>query len=262
MPKSFLPPGTRIVNSERIDLNTEERRELLEQKLTYHLDRFLNKYSPIRRSIIFYKEWRLKRKQNQFYCLIGQITLTHAGIGQDFKNTLLVDWGVPKKINHKKKTIIIDKLYGYRLPGIFLELLEERLIPEEKLDEYKNLCCDFKDLSQIRNNTLKAIYGFNQDTAEISRIHEKNHGKYDRSMSFEEKINSWMPKVVLSELQDLYNSLFILRQKLMSVRYFIDCDKSRLISELCSEIGKTYPAYAFKNPYWYRASLKKEKHSS
>lgn len=258
VPKSFLPTGTKMVNSERIVLNTQERRAFLERNLTYRLDRLLTKYSPIRCSIKFYKKRRLKRKQNQFYCLIGQIALMHAGIEQDLKNTLMVDWDVPEIFEHNGKRKNMDSLYGNQLRKIFLKFLEEFLIPEVNLNEYKALCHDFRELSDKRNDTLKAIYAFNQDTVEVSKIYEKNYGKYDGSVSFEEMVNSWMPKVDLSVLQDLYKALVNLRQKFMNVRGFIFSDKIRLSSELCSEIGKTYPTCAFKNPYLYRASLEKE----
>lgn len=260
-PKILLPPGTKVIadqnGGKKVSLNIQESRELLERNLTYHLDQFLNKYSPLRRSIKFYKEQRLKQKQDQFYCLMGQIALTHAAIEQDLKNTLMVDWGVLEKFNYDKKIRNMEHLHGRDLRMIFIELLRDLLIPKEFLKEYEVLRDEFWTLSNKRNEFLKATYSFNEKTAEVSQIHEKNHDKYDGSVSYEEMINSWMPKVNFSDLESLLKGLIALRGKFMNVRAKVFRDKIRLHSELCSEIGKMYPAYAFKNPYWYQASSKK-----
>lgn len=262
IPKRFLPIWTKMVGNECIVLNTQERREFFERNLTHRLDQLFNKYSPIRRLIKFHKEQLLKRKQNQFYCLIGQIALTHAGIEQDLKNTLMVDWDVPEIIELEGRKKDLNLLYGWKLQKEFLRTLAESLIPREFLEEYKALCDEFRMLSNKRNDALKAIYSFNQETAVVSKIYEKSHDKYDKSMTLEEMVNLWAPKVDLSGLQDLYKDLANLRQKFINVRCFIFSDKIRLHSELCSEIGKMYPISAFKNPYLYRASLEKEKTAS
>jgi len=258
IPPILLPTGVKSVNGVQKNLNTQERREYLERTLTHHIDQILNKYSPIRRTIKAYREQRLKQKKNEFYCLIGQIALIHAGIEHDLKNTLMVDWGAPENFTLKGKKLNLDYLYGRKLRIVFLEILAELLVPSDKLKEYEMLCDEFRVLSEKRNDTVKAIYSFNQDTAVLSKIHEKNHGKYYVSMNYEEYLNSWMPKIDVSESKDLCQALVNLRQKFMNVRGSIFVDKIRLQSELCSEIGKTYPASAFTNPYMYRASLRKE----
>lgn len=252
----FLPTGTKLINGERIALDTPERREFFERNLSHHLNKFLDKYSPIRRSVALYKDQRLKRKKNQFYSLMGQIALTHAAIEQDLKNTLLIDWGVKEKFNFDGKPQNMDNIYGRKLREVFIELLKNSMIPEDFLKEYEYLRDEFWALSEKRNEAVKAAYAFNPDTAEVSQIHEKNHSKYDGSMTYEEMINSWMPKVNLQDMNGLLQDLVALRGKFLNMRAKISMDKSKLTSQLCAEIGKTYPEYAFKNPYWYQATLK------
>jgi len=261
-PRMLLPNGTKAIADQhggrQVVLNTQEQREFLERNLTHHLNQFLNKYSPTRRTIQFYKKQRLKRKQDQFYCLIGQIALTHAAIEQDLKNTLMVDWEVPEQFEEDGKTVVVEKCFGEKLKKRFLKEIKKRLIPDEQLNKYKALYKEFWALSEKRNKTLKALYSFNQDTAEVSQIHQKNHGKYDGSMTYEEMVNSWMPKTNISELEKLHAALVDIRQRLANVRGFIFTDKIKLFTELCSEIGKTYPLYARQNPYLYKASLEQE----
>ncbi len=254
-PAKFLPTGTKAVIGKHIMLNTQERRELFERNITHYIHQFLNKYSPIKHMSKAYRMRRLRHMENDFFCLMGKIALTHAAMEQDLKNTLIVDWGTPEKIIHNEKQINLDSLYGQQLRKTFLKLLKNSFIPTEKYEEYKALCDEFWKLSKKRNDAIKAIYAFNHETGEVSKVHEKNHSKYDTSMSFEEIINSWIPKVDMTELKNLYQELINLKQKFMNLRYSIFSDKMKLTSELCSEIGKAYPASAFKNPYLYRASL-------
>lgn len=242
-------------NGERIALDIAERQELLERSINHHTNRFLDAYSPVRISIKTFKKHRLQKAQNIFYGIIGQIALTHAGIEQDLKNTLIVDWGVPEKFEYGRKTYNLEHLHGRDLRVLFIKLIEDMLIPEDYFKRYKSLRDAFWELSKKRNNALKAIYAFNQDTAAISQIHEKEHAKHNSKRSYEEIINAWMPSVDLAELANLLSELQALRGKFVALRAEIFRDKIRLTAELCSEIGKTYPAYAFKNPYLYQHEL-------
>jgi len=254
-PARLLPTGTKSTSQGHSPLDVLERRELLERKLAHRLNVFLDKYSPIRIFIKFRREKLLEAAQTRFYCLIGKIALTHAGIEQDLKNTLVVDWEVTEINKLIGKEVKLDKLYGKSLREKFPKLLKELLIPPKYLEEYKTLCQAFWTASERRNATLKAIYAFDQETAEVSRVHEKNHAKWDRSLTYEELIEAWLPKIEMSDLQELREDLLDIRNRFNSVRGEIFVDKMRLHSELCSEIGKSYPLHAFKNPYLYRASL-------
>ncbi len=147
----------------------------------------------------------------------------------------------------------MEHLHGRGLRVKFIELLKNLMIPTNFLQEYEALRDEFWSLSEKRNEAVKAAYAFNLDTAEVSQIHEKNHAIYDRSMTYEEMVNSWMPKVNMMDMESLREDLISLRGKFTNVRAKVSMDKSRLTSQLCTEIGKTYPAYAFKNPYWYKA---------
>ncbi|MFK8028456.1 MAG: hypothetical protein AB8C40_10400 [Gammaproteobacteria bacterium] len=257
-PSRLLPTGTKLVNGERRKLNVNERREFLERNLCHRINQFLDSYSPYRLLIEKLRRNRLKRSQDRFYRLIGEIALTHAGTEQDLKNVLIVDWEIPKKFERNGKQINLDKLHGKVLRKEFLKKLEEHLIPEEHLGKYKELCLRFWKLSDRRNDTLKAIYAFNHTTAEISIVHEKNHANFDSSIGYEEFLKSWMPKIEIDELQKLLNDLSALRQEFMNLRAIIFREKLHLHSELCSEIGESYPLYATKNPYLYKAQLEKE----
>jgi len=180
---------------------------------------------------------------------MGQIALTHAGIEQDLKNTLTVDWDVDEKAQK------MEYSGGKLLQKKFITLLKTLIIPEVFLKEYEALIDELVSLSERRNEAVKAIYAFSRDTAEISQIHKKNHGKYDGSMTYEERINSWIPKVNLIDIEGLLEDLVALRSRFIKLGIEVSRNKSELISEVCSEIGKIYPEYAFKNPYKYKASL-------
>lgn len=261
-PSRLLPTGTKMVNGEQLPLNTDERREFLERNISYRINRFLDRYSPYRKLIEKFRKNRLRRSQDRFYRVIGKIALMHAGIEQDLKNVLLVDWEVPETFQRSGKSVNLEMLHGKVLRKEFLRILKEHLIPIEHLDRYKELCEIFWEISDRRNNTLKAIYAFNEETAEISMVHEKNHAKFDGSIDYEAFIASWMPKVDLSNLESLLTDLSDLRKEFMKLRGTIFSEKMKLHSELCSEIGKSYPLYAMKNPYSYRAQLLQQKQTT
>jgi hypothetical protein len=255
-PERFLKSGTKSVNGEQVSLNIEERRDFLERNLKGSLDRFLDRYSVIRRATKLQKEFGLKRRKLEFHCLIGQVALTHAGIEQDLQSTLLVDWGTPDKIKYKKYFKKTERLHGRILTDIFPKILADYRIPDKELKEYEFLCVKLNDLNEKRNESLKATYAFDQDTGSVSKYNEVNFHNHDRQMSYEGFIDAWMPKVDLVELQKLYNDLVNLRQEFMNVRTAIFRDKIRLTSELFTEKGKSYPSHAFTNPYLYIESLK------
>lgn len=256
-PQKLLPNGTKMLNGQSISLTISERRELLERRINHHTNRLLDTYSPIRISIRVLKESRLQKVQCRFYRIIGEIALTHAGIEQDLKNTLIVDWEIPEKKENKPKHNL-EYLNGKRLKKLFLELLQSVFLPEEYFERYKNLCDDFENISETRNDTLKAVYSFNQGTAAIFQVHEKEHAKYDTNRDYEEWINAWMSNVEFIELEGLKTDLHSLRRKFMNLRAEIFSDKIKLHSQLCSKIGKAYPAYAFKNPYRYQKDIQKQ----
>lgn len=254
-PEWLLPEAFKQVNNQRLPLNIAERRELLERKVNHRVGRFLDKYSIIRRTKQFQQERRLRKTKNNFYGKIGEITLLHAGIEQDLKNTLLVDWDAPEKSMRNGREVNLNFLYGQKLRKEFLRALKELLAPQEHLLSYKSLCDEFAEISSKRNDTLKAIYSFNNQTSEIHKVHEKNHAKYDDKQSFEQHIQAWIPKIDIDDIQTLKIDLEKLRQEFINIRVKIFSEKLRLHGELCCEIGKTYPLYALKNPYLYMANI-------
>jgi|MDSW01.1.fsa_nt_gb hypothetical protein len=253
-PTRLLPKGTKNVDGVRKPLEIQERRELLERNLAHHFDRILQ-HSPLRRSIKLYKRYRLKRKQDQFYCLMGKIALTHAAIEQDLKNTLIVDWEVPDILKEKGQTVSIGKLFGERLKKRFFKEIKKLYIPDHFLEEYKTLYDEFWNLSIQRNEVIKALYSFNTDTAEISQVHEKNFRKYDGAISYEEMLKAWLPSVNLDCSEELLNNLTKLRENFTHLRHRIFIEKLNLATQLGSEKGKIYPEYIFKNPYLYKAEI-------
>lgn len=255
IPVGFLPNGTKVIDGKRVPLSPTELRQNFERTVNHHMQRFLDTYSPVRRLIRAFKRIRLNKVQREFFEVIGQITLTHAGIEQDLKNTLIDDWGLGKECRHGKKNVNLEHLYGKRLRCLFINKLEDMLIPEKYLNQYTSLRDEFRKLSDKRNEALKANYAFNRDTATISRIQEKEQRKFDTKSSHEEMFNAWMPCVGIAELEGLLSDLQVLRREFMKQRIEVKKDKSKLIIELCSEPGKSYPAYAFTNPYRYQNSL-------
>ena len=198
----------------------------------------------------------LEQEKLQFYALIGEIALLHAGVEQNVKNVLICDWGVPEVFFEDGKEVIIEKHFGEKLKKRFFREIRKRVIPQNYFDEYKILYKRFSELSDQRNAALKAIYAFDEKTSKIYQIHQKNHGKFNESKSFEEMVSSWMPKVDLTGLRDLRDNLQKMRGEFLNIQAKIFTDKIKLHGSLCCEIGKTYPGYAFKNPYLYQESLR------
>jgi len=266
LPKPFLPTASKCVNGKHIPLEVHERREFLHKNLTHKKEQFLNKASPIRKIKKKYKSMKLKNNQKEFYSLMGQIALTHAGIEQDIKNVLMCDWDVPENFKEeyfheesktiKLRTVKVDELFGERLKKRFFKEIKKRLIPDGMLKGYKQLYKELHELSLLRNKSVKAIHSFNTDGNSIHKIIQKNHGKFKSDLSYDEMVSSWMPVVNLIEHNDLLDKLIKIRQKFRNLQVKVSIDKSALHSKLCCEIGKTYPGYAFKNPYIYQFNLK------
>lgn len=244
IPRQFLPSGHNMVDGKRIPLNIQERREFLERNLIHKKEQFLNKVSPARHLSRLYEKRRLENAQKKFYSLIGEITLLHAGIEQDLKNTLLYEWDVPEEER-------VEKLYGKQLREKFLKAIKNRLIPDDMYQEYSNLLEEFKDLSYRRNDTVKALYGFNSETAEGSKINEKYIRKINPNISFEERVKAWMPKIDMDDITSLKNDLAKLRGNLLQIRIKVQRDKQKMFEGFFSVVGSSVPEYAFNNPYIY-----------
>lgn len=265
VPEKFLLTGTKMVNGRRLQLNKKERLELLERNLTHKFERILNKYSPIKQMAKLNNKRKLDRGKNQFYCLMGQIALMHAAIEQDVKNTLICDWDVPQEFpekyedssgKSKENTIVIERQFGERLKKRFFKELKRCLIPQNELEEYKELYGKFWKLSDRRNTAIKSIYSFNEGASEISRIHEKHHANFNGEVSYEELLSAWLPKINLKDMYLLLKELTDLRGEFNELRFGVYRNKIKLFTDLCSVDGQSYPQYAIKNPYLYEALLK------
>lgn len=273
LPTGFLPKGHKSVNGVRVELNIQERREFLERKIAHQIGRFLDRYSPVRRAKKLWRRRRLERQKTELFVLIGKIALVHAGIEKGLKAALVGDWDVPEKFEETKldnngnstlgkdgqpavRTVSIDKLFGDRLKKRFFREVGKRLIPSDFKIRYQVLYAEFDIISQQRNNVLKAEYSFNEDTANVSQVHEiRVHTWRPLETSYEEFVQSWLPPVDLHDLQALHDSLIALSGSFRTLRTEIFKCKLELFSKLCSEPGKTYPTWARKNPHLYESTV-------
>lgn len=257
-PKKLLAPAHKAVanckthETKRIELSTEEKRELLERNMTHKKEQFLNKYSPIRLLKKAQKKTRLERRKKDFHSLIGQITLAHAGIEQNLKAVLTCDWGLPEEA---------EFMCGGKLINHFKKEIKKTGLPESKCAQYKRLCAQFKEISRSRNNILKALYGHNSESLEIFQLNQIAHNNMFQIMkendnNFEDFKKKWMKTVEEEELQSLLNSLNKMAEEFQLLRSKIFCEKTKLHSSFYSKIGDSHPAYASKNPYLYQERLK------
>lgn len=251
IPTKFVPKGHKNVNGTIVALNENERRVHLERYITHQITWFLDKYSPIRKTIKFTKKRRLIKTQTQFFSLIGQITLTHAGIEQGLKNALICDWGVEEKFKEaipdakpgdkQSNRVDINKLFSRKLEKRFLVEIKKRNIPNDKYMKYEQLYEDYWQLSSTRNEMVKAVYSFNFDTAEISKVNEQNHSNFGKRYSsgehfdYEKMLSMWIPAVELVDLQELRDNIVDLAGKFQNLRYEILREKITLRTELFSE---------------------------
>ncbi len=262
VPKQFLPSAHRLEcnvqtkETRRIELTIEEKRGRLENKLQHNKEKFINNYFSIRNILSWIKVKKLKRKKRIYHELIGKITITHAGIEQNLKATLVCDWGVPEKIKtpkakRKKK---IEHIFGRELLGTFIQQLEEAKCPKKWRFAYSEVLDNFSTLSKKRNEVLKALYGHNENTQEIIQINQLVHNNMLQIMrandnDFEVFLKQWIKPIYESDLRSLLHDLEKIAHRLQQLRSEVFIEKHNLYQKIFGM--PQIPEDAYKNPYKY-----------
>jgi hypothetical protein len=252
IPKNKLPKAYKQVDGNIIQFTHKEVRNKLAEGWEFSIREFIKKISISRKVKKNKQKQRLAEAQETFYNVIGQITLVHAGVEQELQNQLIDEWLVPEANTKGKNKVTY--MCGKKLQQRFLKEIEDRLIPVRFLEQYKEEISNFENLSEVRNDTLKAIYSFNLETSEISRINEeyRRHwmGKY-KDMSHQEFIKKHYQSVTISELMSLLQNLTEVAIKLRSIHAHVWTEKLHLSMSFCKKPGDSMPSYASKLPYIY-----------
>lgn len=152
----------------------------------------------------------------QFFPLIGRMTLIHAGIEYDIKGVLSEDWKVP----HDK----VEGLYGFRLRQFFLKQMKQSDTPEKYYKEYSELIDRYWKASEKRNQLVKASYGLMRNNGEVFQYDRENSGEYDPRIGITEWLEKGGKIISLEEMHILIKELACIREEFFQLcrRVFIE----------------------------------------
>lgn len=143
-------------------------------------------------------------RPEEFYPLIGQITIMHAGIEQDIKSVLNEDWDICAETTERKCGLVLRKF--------FLEKINAFKIPQKDYQEYEKIIDRFRKASDKRNDIVKATYGLTKDTREVFKYDLKARGQYDHKMALENWLRKGSRVITSEELKSLIQDLSKIRE--------------------------------------------------
>ncbi len=263
-PARLLPTGTRQEASSTtgvqltIALNISERREMLGRNIYHHMNRFLDKYSIVRRGRASFRKLRQVLFMSFFHKRIGEIALAHAAIEQDLKNELLYQWDLRDEIAAGDfKGRKISDLFGSSIRKFFLQCAKACNIPDHFFQRYEALMKRFWDASKDRDDVVKAAYVFYPEKGTISKMNMASfHRRPTDITSFEEQMKETTRPIEFKYLTTLRDDLYSIRRDLRKLNSEVFIDKLNVFGTLFSKAGSIVPAYAHKNPYIFLDQMK------
>lgn len=158
----------------------------------------------------------------------------------------MVDWNIDEKV--------VEYKGGKVLVKNFIKNLKQQVCLYEWLHEYNKLLTIFREISETRNNIVKALYGHNTDTSEIVLIDQVVGNKMsqimrDNNHDFEDFSKKYMRPVDDNELRNLLSALEDTANALQKLRSKILIEKFELFSKIFIDQNITpFPEDAMKNP--------------
>ena len=152
----------------KIYRNDLECREHFEKVMRNKTFSFLSKYSGFNFIKAKYNLYKINKKSKVFYTLMGELAVTHACIEQDLKNIIRLD------LEHFSNSICYDlssNIAGVGLRVEFLKIIKNHFILSTLYSEYKIFIENFRAASDLRNDTLKALYQFNSATSSVQKVY-------------------------------------------------------------------------------------------
>lgn len=207
IPIRFVPAYSIFTNNTSVPIeDPQRRRSHYAMLLTGRIEELNDKYSPYEVALRIFKKIRFKIRQKYFYSVVGELTLLHAGIEQDIKNILSTDMGLEREE--------IEWTCGDKLRKKFKKKVNTDVRQARDRENCLEWIQRFHELSDDRNNFVKASYSFNIDTARISLYREQEVSQHIMD-SDGERIGE---VVVLSKPIELVDSLGALRVSLLTQR--------------------------------------------